>query len=46
VDVNPPKFLISVNTPGHFHFSYARYIENKIREFFGFWGTPIEIEMK
>ncbi len=46
VDTNPPKFLISVNNPGHFHFSYTRYIENKIREFFWFYGTPIEIEMK
>lgn len=46
VDVNPPKFLISVNNPDHFHFSYTRYIENKIREFFWFFWTPIEIEMK
>lgn len=46
VDVNPPKFVISVNNPDHFHFSYPRYIENKIREFFGFWWTPIEIEFK
>lgn len=46
VDINPPKFLISVNRPDHFHFSYTRYIENKIREFFWFWGTPIIIEMK
>ncbi|EKE28700.1 MAG: hypothetical protein ACD_3C00026G0001 [uncultured bacterium (gcode 4)] len=46
VDINPPRFLISVNSPSHFHFSYTRYIENKIREFFGFWWTPIEIELK
>ncbi|MBP8016545.1 50S ribosome-binding GTPase, partial [Candidatus Gracilibacteria bacterium] len=46
VDINPPKFLISVNNSDHFHFSYKRYIENKIREFFGFWGTPIIIELK
>ncbi len=46
VDINPPKFLISVNRPEHFHFSYTRYIENKIREFFWFWWTTIEIEMK
>lgn len=46
VDVNPPKFLISVNNADHFHFSYIRYIENKIREFFSFEGTPIEIELK
>jgi GTPase len=46
VDVNPPRFVISVNNADHFHFSYSRYIENKIREFFGFEGTPIEIELK
>jgi GTP-binding protein len=46
VDVNPPKFVISVNNADHFHFSYTRYIENKIREFFGFEGTPIDIELK
>ncbi|EKD66502.1 MAG: hypothetical protein ACD_49C00038G0036 [uncultured bacterium (gcode 4)] len=46
VDVNPPKFLISVNHKEHFHFSYKRYLENKIREFFWFWGTPIIIELK
>ncbi len=46
VDVNPPRFVISVNNADHFHFSYLRYIENKIREFFGFEGTPIDIELK
>ncbi len=44
VDMNPPKFLISVNNPNHFHFSYKRYLENKIRDNFGFHGTPIIIE--
>ncbi|GAB0174915.1 MAG: ribosome biogenesis GTPase Der [Candidatus Altimarinota bacterium] len=46
VDVNPPRFVISVNNADHFHFSYLRYIENRIRDTFGFEGTPIEIEMK
>jgi GTP-binding protein len=46
VDINPPKFVISVNNADHFHFSYVRYIENKIREFFGFEWTPIDIELK
>ena len=46
VDVNPPKFLISVNNHNHFHFSYKRYLENQIREFFWFWGTPIIVELK
>ena len=46
VDINPPKFMISVNNESHFHFSYKRYIENRIREFFGFSGTPIIVELK
>lgn len=46
VDTNPPKFVISVNNPNHFHFSYKRYLENKIRDNFGFHGTPITIEFK
>ena len=46
VDVNPPRFVISVNNAEHFHFSYTRYIENKIREFFGFEGTPIDLELR
>lgn len=46
VDVNPPRFVISVNNSDQFHFSYTRYIENKIREIFGFEGTPIDIELR
>lgn len=46
VDVNPPKFSISVNNPEHFHFSYKRYLENKIRDNFWFYWTPIVIEFK
>lgn len=46
VDINPPRFVISVNNADHFHFSYSRYIENKIREFFGFEGTPIDLELR
>lgn len=45
-DTNPPKFVISVSNPNHFHFSYKRYLENKIRDNFGFHGTPITIEYK
>lgn len=44
VDVNPPKFVLTVNNPNHFHFSYKRYLENKIRDNFGFHGSPIVIE--
>ncbi len=46
VDVNPPRFVISVNNSDHFHFSYTRYIENRIRDLFGFEGTPIDIELR
>lgn len=46
VDVNPPKFVLTVNNPEHFHFSYKRYLENKIRDNFWFAGTPIVIEYK
>lgn len=46
VDVNPPKFVLSVSNPHHFHFSYKRYLENRIRENFWYHGTPIIIEYK
>lgn len=46
VDTNPPKFLVTVNNPDHFHFSYKRYIENRIRDTFWFFGTPIVLELK
>ena len=43
VSVKPPTFIIFVNDKELFHFSYQRYIENKIREAFGFSGTSIRI---
>ncbi|MGM9913034.1 ribosome biogenesis GTPase Der [Floccifex sp.] len=43
VAVEPPTFVLFVNNPELLHFSYKRYIENKIREAFGFEGTPIRI---
>ena len=39
----PPKFVFFSNNPELVHFSYQRYIENKLREYFGFEGCPIEI---
>ena len=42
----PPTFNIQVNSKGLVHFSYERYLENKIRESFNFEGTPIQIEFK
>jgi GTP-binding protein len=38
--------MISVSNPNHFHFSYKRYIENKLRDNFWFEWTPIIIEYK
>ena len=43
VAVKPPTFVIFVNDKELAHFSYVRYIENKIREAFGFRGTPLKI---
>lgn len=43
VSVKPPTFVIFVNLKELMHFSYQRYIENKVREAFGFKGTPIRI---
>lgn len=40
--VKPPVFVIFVNDKKLMHFSYTRYIENKIREAFGFTGTPLK----
>lgn len=41
VSVKPPTFVIFVNDKELMHFSYTRYIENQIRETFGFKGTPL-----
>lgn len=46
VDICPPKFIFHVNNVKAFHFTYRRYLENKIREKYGFFGTPIKIEMR
>ena len=41
--IAPPTFVLFVNDKELFHFSYLRFIENQIRENFGFLGTPINI---
>lgn len=46
VGVKPPTFALFVNEKELFHFSYQRYIENKLRENFGFEGTPIKIYIR
>ncbi|MCP8968745.1 ribosome biogenesis GTPase Der [Ectobacillus ponti] len=43
VAVKPPTFVVFVNDTELFHFSYARFIENRIRDAFEFTGTPIKI---
>ena len=43
VAIKPPTFVIFVNDPELFHFSYQRYIENQLRETFGLTGTPVNI---
>ncbi len=43
---DPPTFLVYVNDPKLMHFSYRRFLENRIREAFAFPGTPIRIVLK
>ncbi|MCX4268429.1 MAG: ribosome biogenesis GTPase Der [Lachnospiraceae bacterium] len=42
IAVKPPTFVVFVNKKELMHFSYLRYLENKIREAFGFGGTPLK----
>ena len=46
VGVKPPTFVFFVNNPDLMHFAYQRYLENSIRENFGFIGSPIVIKIK
>lgn len=46
VSVRPPKFVIFVNHKELIHFSYVRYLENQIRNHFGFVGVPIQLEFR
>jgi GTP-binding protein len=43
VSIKPPTFVVFVNDKELMHFSYTRYLENKLREAFGFAGTSIRI---
>jgi GTP-binding protein len=45
-DINPPTFTFQVNSIKLVHFSYKRFLENKLRESFGFNGTPLRLEFK
>ena len=46
VDTAPPKFIFHVNNEKAFHYSYRRYVENKLREKYGFHGTPIVVHFR
>jgi GTP-binding protein len=46
VGVAPPTFVIFVNDPELIHFSYKRYLENRIRDAYGFLGTPIRLVLR
>jgi GTP-binding protein len=45
-EVNPPTFVIFANDAKLIHFSYQRYLENKLRQAFGFAGTPLRLVFK
>jgi GTPase len=44
--INPPTFVIFTTAPAKLHFSYMRYLENCLRETFGFRGTPIRLAIR
>jgi len=44
--VAPPTFVVFVNDPTLIHFSYRRYLENRIRAEYGFLGTPIKLILR
>ena len=43
---DPPTFMLYVNDPNLAHFSYKRFLENRIRETYSFMGTPIRIVLR
>lgn len=46
VGIKPPTFVFFVNNPGLVHFAYQRYLENSLRDAFGFVGSPIRLKFK
>lgn len=46
VTTAPPTFVMMVNNPDFMHFSYERYLENRLRDTFNFEGTPIKIILR
>ncbi|MDD3999697.1 MAG: ribosome biogenesis GTPase Der [Bacilli bacterium] len=45
-DIKPPSFVLFVNNEKHMHFSYLRYLENRIRENFDFSGSPLKFILR
>ena len=46
IGVSPPSFVFFTNVATTFHFSYQRFLVNKLREQFGFIGSPIRIQVR
>ena len=46
VSVAPPTFALFTNTAAKLHFSYERFLENRLREAYGFFGNPIRIQIR
>ena len=44
--VAPPTFVLFTNVATKLHFSYERFLDNRLRESFGFDGTPIRLEVR
>jgi GTP-binding protein len=45
-EVNPPTFVLFANDAKLVHFTYRRYLENRLRQAFGFTGTPLRLTFK
>jgi GTP-binding protein len=45
-DINPPTFVFFVNDPELAHFGYQRYLENRLRDVFGFPGTTVRLQFR
>jgi GTP-binding protein len=46
VSVAPPTFVFFTNVAATFHFSYSRFLVNRLRDTFGFIGTPVRIQVR
>jgi GTP-binding protein len=44
--VEPPTFVFFTNVAAEFHFSYERFLANRLREAFGFIGTPLRLHVR